>query len=44
MMVLHDINQAAHYCDHVLMLYGNGEWEAGKIAELFKLETLLPRK
>ena len=40
MMVLHDINQAAHYCDHVLMLYGNGEWEAGKIAELFNEERL----
>ena len=26
---LHDVNLAACYCSHVLMLFGNGEWRAG---------------
>jgi iron complex transport system ATP-binding protein len=26
---LHDINLAARYCSHILMLLGNGNWEAG---------------
>jgi iron complex transport system ATP-binding protein len=39
---LHDVNLAARYCSHVLMLYGNGEWVAGTIAELLN-ETSLQR-
>jgi len=43
LMVLHDITSAARYCDHVVLLYGNGESEAGPAAELLtekKLERL----
>ncbi len=29
LMVLHDINLAARFCDRVLLLYGAGEWEQG---------------
>jgi len=29
LMVLHDINLAARFCDRVLLLYGGGEWETG---------------
>lgn len=39
---LHDVNLAARYCSHVLMLYGNGEWAAGTIGELLD-ETSLER-
>lgn len=28
-MVLHDVNLAARYCDHALLLYGDGEADAG---------------
>ena len=31
---LHDVNLAARYCSHVLMLFGNGEWSAGAISDL----------
>lgn len=31
---LHDVNLAACYCSHVLMLFGNGEWRAGPALEL----------
>ena len=27
---LHDINLAARYCSHILMLFGNGDWLAGR--------------
>jgi iron complex transport system ATP-binding protein len=27
---LHDINLAARYCSHILMLHGNGDWVAGR--------------
>ncbi len=30
-MVLHDINLALRYCDHVLLLYGDGQTEQGEI-------------
>lgn len=40
MMVLHDINQAARYCDRLLMLFDNGEWEAGETGELLTEERL----
>ncbi len=40
LMVLHDINQAARYCDKVLMLFDNGEWEAGSCSELLTGERL----
>lgn len=42
-MVLHDPNQALAYCDKVLLLEGDGRWQAGKSDELLtagRLETL----
>lgn len=37
---LHDINLAARYCSHVLMLFGNGEWCAGRTADMLGTEAL----
>ena len=40
---LHDVNLAATYCSHVLMLFGDGAWEAGKATDLLtsaRLERL----
>lgn len=34
LMVLHDINLAARFCDHALLLFGNGEWQAGEAGAL----------
>jgi len=39
-MVLHDINQAAHYCDRLLMIFNNGEWEAGESDKLLTEKRL----
>ena len=39
-MALHEVNLATCYCSHVLMLYGDGEWEAGPTAELLDVEKL----
>jgi iron complex transport system ATP-binding protein len=32
---MHDVNLAACYCSHVLMLYGDGEWGAGAAVDMF---------
>ena len=40
---LHDVNLAARYCSHILMLFGDGEWQAGPVADMLtrdKLEKL----
>jgi iron complex transport system ATP-binding protein len=37
---LHDLNLAATYCSHVMMLFGNGEWRAGAAAELLTTDNL----
>jgi iron complex transport system ATP-binding protein len=37
---LHDINLAARYCSHVLMLYGNGQWSTGTTKQLLNEENL----
>lgn len=37
---LHDVNLAARYCSHVLMLFGDGEWRAGNSAEMLQAEQL----
>ncbi len=29
LMVLHDVNLAARFCDHLLLLFGDGSWQAG---------------
>jgi len=39
-MVLHDPNQVLRYCDKVLMLKGDGTWQAGKSEELLTAESL----
>lgn len=40
MVALHDVNLAARYCTHVLMLEGDGRWQAGTAAELLQAENL----
>ncbi len=40
MIALHDVNLAARYCSHILMLFGHGEWQAGPASELLNLENL----
>jgi len=40
MIALHDVNLAARYCSHILMLFGNGDWQAGPVEELLNLENL----
>jgi len=37
---LHDINLAASYCSHVIMLFGEGEWRAGRTQDLLSESTL----
>ena len=37
---LHDINLAARYCSHVLMLFGNGEWCAGETGDMLSETSL----
>lgn len=39
-MVLHDVNLAARYCDHVLLLYGNGEAEHGPTERILTTANL----
>lgn len=39
-MVLHDINHVVRYCDHVLLLFGDGEICQGKQAEILNAEVL----
>ena len=40
MIALHDVNLAARYCSHILMLLGDGAWRAGPVDELLNLENL----
>jgi len=37
---LHDVNLAARYCSHILMLFGDGEWRAGPATELLNQRML----
>ena len=37
---LHDVNLAASYCSHVLMLFGQGQWCAGSTQELLSKASL----
>ena len=37
---LHDVNLAATYCSHVLLLFGDGAWEAGAARDLLTVERL----
>jgi len=40
MIALNDVNLAARYCSHILMLFGDGNWQAGPVKELLTLENL----
>ncbi|QOC24295.1 ABC transporter ATP-binding protein [Wenzhouxiangella sp. AB-CW3] len=40
LMALHEVNLATCYCSHVLLLYGDGEWDAGPTRELLTTENL----
>lgn len=37
---LHDVNLAARYCSHILMLFGDGKWQAGPTGELLNQAQL----
>jgi iron complex transport system ATP-binding protein len=37
---LHDINLAASYCSHVVMLFGEGEWCAGETSKMLSESSL----
>jgi iron complex transport system ATP-binding protein len=37
---MHDVNLAACYCSHILMLFGDGESNAGPAAEMFSQSQL----
>ncbi len=39
-MVLHEPGLAARYCDQALLLYGDGSWEAGPVAEVLTAPRL----
>jgi iron complex transport system ATP-binding protein len=40
LIALHDVNLAARYCSHIVMLFGGGDWQAGPANELLNLENL----
>lgn len=40
LIALHDVNLAARYCSHIVMLFGDGAWHAGPANELLNLENL----
>ncbi len=37
---MHDINLAACYCSHILMLFGGGEWRAGAAIDMLTEDNL----
>jgi iron complex transport system ATP-binding protein len=37
---LHDINLAARYCSHVVMLFGSGDWCAGPTLDMLSESSL----
>ena len=40
MVALHDVNLAARYSSHILMLFGDGDWQAGPVNALLNPENL----
>lgn len=40
LMVMHDINLSARYCDHVLMIFKDGKTRQGSTTELFQEDIL----
>lgn len=39
-MTLHDVNLAARYCSHALLLFGDGQWCAGPVDAMLSAATL----
>jgi len=39
-VVLHDVRIALRYCSHVLMLFGNGQWQSGPVSLLQDKQTI----
>ena len=39
-MVLHDINLALRFCDHLLLLKGDGSWKLGRTGQIGNAENL----
>ncbi|MDX2506308.1 MAG: ABC transporter ATP-binding protein [Gammaproteobacteria bacterium] len=39
-MVIHDPNLAYRFCDHMLLLFDNGQWLAGKTADIITTDNL----
>ena len=39
-MVIHDPNLAYRYCDHMLLLYDNGQWISGKTQDILTQDNL----
>jgi len=39
-MVLHDVNLALRFCDHLLLLRGDGEWRSGPAKEIASVESI----
>jgi len=39
-MVLHDVNLAARFCDEVLLLFGDGVWQHGPVVDIMRAEPL----
>jgi iron complex transport system ATP-binding protein len=39
-MSLHDAGMAARFCDHALLLFGNGEWLYGSCDEVLNEATI----
>ena len=39
-MTLHDVNIAARYCTHVLLLFGEGQWSAGTVRDMLSADVL----
>jgi iron complex transport system ATP-binding protein len=40
LMILHDVNLATRFCDHVILLFGEGEARCGPVAEVLDTTTL----
>ncbi|MGA9575582.1 MAG: ABC transporter ATP-binding protein [Lysobacterales bacterium] len=40
MIAMHEVNLAARYCGHILMLFGDGDWLAGPAVDLLTRQNL----
>ena len=39
-MVMHDINLACRFCDHILLMFNDGSWKSGTSTEMLSTENL----